>query len=173
MIRPQSKSLSILLALIALFFGLFLLASLDRSLIEGSIARSRGIEAQFVAAAAFVDEFRATNHRLPSQEEFGAWISSSKDVQRGNPLMLWGGPFDVETEAQGGKAPPNGYVIAYWRGEWMERYFSWTRQSTLHFDPDAYFFFHSQLAQVLLAIGVVLLFSAGSVWCWPRKRRAA
>jgi hypothetical protein len=173
MSRPQSKATSILLALIALAFGLFLLVSLDRSSIEGTIANSRRIEAQFIAASAFVERFHAANHRLPSQEEFNAWISPDKDVQRGNPLMLWGGPFDAETEAQGGKAPSGGYVIAYWRGEWMEKHFSWTQRSTLQFDPNDYYFFNSQMAQVLLATGIVLFFAAGSIWCWPRKRGAA
>jgi hypothetical protein len=138
------------------------------SLIAHSIARSHEIERVFVDAAKLTHDFYVTHARLPTQEEFRALVSISEE----DPLMYSPPPFDASMVAKAGKPPPSGFVLDYWRGEWMEQYISWTKQSTLKFDASEYFLFHSQLIQAAFMFGLSLLCVAMSVWTWPNKTAA-
>jgi hypothetical protein len=69
-----------------------------------------------------------------------------------------------------GSCPKNSYLLAYWRGEWMEYYASWKDQTSLEFNPATYYFSGSKhtdgAALTLLAIGILY---SGTI-CWPRER---
>lgn len=166
MIRPQSKLLSVLLAVVSVIPAMILLATFNTSSIDRSIARSHEIEREFAKAVTLVDDFYIKNSRLPTQEEFHTFASLSES----SPLQFSPPPFDTSIVTEAGKPPPNGYLLEYWRGEWMERYVSWTRRSTLKFDASQYFLFHSQLAEAALMFGLASLCIVISAWAWPNKR---
>lgn len=166
MARFQKKSISIILAAISFLPLLMLVMTLDTSMIDHSIARSHEIEREFSKTAALIDDFYVKNSRLPTQEEFRISASLSEH----SPLLFSPPPFDADVVSEAGKPPPDGYVLEYWREEWMERYVSWTRRSTMRFEPAAYFLFHSQLAQAALMFGLASLCIVMSAWAWSRKR---
>ncbi|MDC8756091.1 hypothetical protein [Janthinobacterium fluminis] len=151
--------------MISLVLSVMLLATFSTSLIDRSVARSREIEGVFIAAAMNTDKFYVANSRLPTPEEFRTLIS----VEEGSPLMLSAPPFDAGIVAEAGKSPPSGFVLEYWRGEWTERYISWTKHSTLKLDASQYFIFQSQLAQAVLMFGIASLCVATSILTWPNK----
>jgi hypothetical protein len=57
----------------------------------------------------------------------------------------------------------------------MEKYFSWSRRSTLTFDRGDYFAFHSQGIQIAVAAGLAALFSVACLWILrtPRVARSS
>lgn len=167
MIRLQSKILSLLFAVATTVPALMVLMTFDTSMDQRSIARSRQIERVFVNAATLTDKFYATHSRLPTEDEFRVVAS----VPRLDPLGILLPPFNAHLIAEVGKPPPGGFVLEYWRGEWSERYISWTRQSTMTFDPSHYYFFHNRWAQAVALTGLALLFAGLSVWTWPSGKR--
>lgn len=169
MARLQKKSISVVLAAISFVPLLMLFMTLNTSMIDDSIARSHEIEREFSKTAALIDDFYVKNSRLPTQEEFRISASLSEH----SPLFFSTPPFDAEVVSDAGKPPPDGYVLEYWRGEWMERYVSWTRRSTMRFESSAYYLFHSQLAQAALMFGLASLCIVMSVWAWPKKKASS
>lgn len=166
MARFKNRLISVILAAISLAPIAMLLGTFNTSMIDGSITRSREIEREFAETATLIEDFYTRNSRLPTQEEFRIVTSLSE----GSPLGFSPPPFDASVIAEAGKAPPSGYVLEYWRGEWMERYISWTRRSTLKLDASQYFLFHSQLAQAALMFGLASLCIVMSAWAWPNKK---
>lgn len=169
MARLQNKLISVILAGISFVPVAILLATFNTSMIERSIVRSHEIEREFEETATLIDDFYSKNSRLPTQDEFRAFTSRAE----GSPLAFSPSPFDASVNVEAGKAPPSGYVLEYWRGEWMERYISWTKQSTLKFEASQYFLFHNQLAQAALMFGLASLCIAMSAWAWPNKKASS
>jgi hypothetical protein len=81
-------------------------------------------------------------------------------------------PFPAEFQAEYGSPPANAYVLSYWRGEWEEHYISWTKKSTVLLDRSAYFWFGSQLIQVIAMCVIALALAMAAFATWPRKPRA-
>lgn len=169
MTRFQKKLISMTLAAISFAPAVMLLTTFNTSQIDRSIARSHEIEREFVDAATLTENFYVIHSRLPTQEEFRTLAS----LAEGSPLMLSPPPFDASLATEAGKPPPSGFLLEYWRGEWMERYISWTKQSTLKFDAAQYFFFDSQMIQALLMFGLASLCVVMSVTTWPNKASTA
>lgn len=163
---PQKKLISVMLAVISLLPIVVLLATFNTSMIDGSVARSHEIDREFVETATLIDDFYTNNSRLPTQAEFRILASLSE----GSPLGFSTPPFDASVITEAGKPPPSGYVLEYWRGEWMERYVSWTRRSTLKLEASQYFLFHSQLAQAALMFGFASLCISMCVWTWSNNK---
>jgi hypothetical protein len=164
--RLQHKFVSLIFAAISLAPIVMLLATFNSSMIENSIGRSHEIEREFVEVATLVDNFYTKNSRLPTQDEFRNLAS----IPVGNPMMYSPPPLDVSVVSEHGNPPPGGYVLDYWRGEWMEQYISWTRRSTLKFDASQYYLFHSRLAQAVSMSCLALLCVVMSTLAWPNKK---
>lgn len=146
-----------------------LLVTLDSSMVDRAIVRSYEIEKEFAVVAPLIDDFYTKNSRLPTQEEFRTLAS----VPEAGPMIFSPPPFDESEISESGQPPPSGYILEYWRGEWMERYISWTRRSTLKLDASQYYLFHSQLAQAASMSGLALLCVAMSALTWPKKKTSS
>ncbi len=159
-VRAITRVLLSLMAGMALLFGLF---SLDTSLVQQTIINSREIESSFTRAAAYVDQHIVEKGAPPTFEEFKAWskgFSPQPYSIRGISLDL--PPYSPEFTTEHGQPPKNGYVLSYWRGEWMEDYISWKKKSSLVFEPAAYFMFGSSWAQAAAGISLALLLVAST-----------
>src|ERR1039458_5353390 len=85
-------------------------------------------EAQLVPLASYVEAFRDSQHRLPSDAEFQAWASTNCENKavwyyQTKPAFMsdWG-------------SPARDFIVGAWRGEWVQYYRSWDKKT---FDGDA------------------------------------
>ncbi|HEV2693126.1 MAG TPA: hypothetical protein VG347_09555 [Verrucomicrobiae bacterium] len=85
-------------------------------------------EAELVPLASYVETFRDSQHRLPSDAEFQAWASTNREnkavwyyTKKPSFMSDWG-------------SPGRDFVVGAWRGEWTEYYRSWDKKT---FDGDA------------------------------------
>ena len=163
---------SILLGLLAAFAVLMALASSGKGIYDRTIANAREIQSSFLAAATHIDAQIIATGALPTPQGFETWASAFPSRPHSiNGMHLELPPFDAELVKQFGQPPANGYVISYWRGEWMEHYISWTKQSTLVLDRSAFFWFGSQLIQVITMCVIALALAIAAFATWPRKPR--
>ena len=165
---------TIRICLYMLSLGLFFIAVLwfagDAS-VENAIETSRHMQATFDIAHDFVEEFRATHHRLPTADEFENWKQSQSDeLYELGGLYYSTTMFPNEVLESFGRPPPGAYLFELWRGEWYEYDPSWSSESTLIFDKSPYFCLGSALADsaVIASMGAAVLFVARRV----RKRAA-
>jgi hypothetical protein len=136
----------LLFILIGIFIGLTSIKT---------IQHSQQILADFQKAAAFVDSFKDSKHRLPTQKELDGFFGGYK--------------IDLNLELAGEQDKPEfvtakpvgSYVLSYWRGEWNEYYAGWNKQTTLVFDRNLYFPFHSIALAILALIFPAALFYVG------------
>jgi len=133
--------------------------------IADSIAKSRWIETSFHEAAKFVEEFRKEHSCFPSRAEFDEWCSTHN---KGRLLWIEAPPRSPEGIAKLGKPTADGYLLVYWRGEWHEYFASWSKASTLVFDPSRYYQFGGPLQDMAACIAFASVVSvAGAVlWRW-------
>lgn len=131
-ITALRKSLAAVTALGALY-ALLWAPLFAFSNFEEIIIHNRKIAAAFDAGSDFVERFRQTQGRVPTDTEFHEWAS----------------------------AQPGTYALEYWRGEWFEYYASWARASTLTFAARNYYISGSSTGDVMIA--VVPLFALGTL----------
>ena len=164
---------SIVLGLIAIFVALVAIASSDKSMYDDTIKSGREIQSAFLTAAARVDAQIVATGAPPTPEEFAIWASSYPSRPhsiKGMRLEL--PPFSSELLAEYGTSPVNAYVLSYRRGDWEEHYISWAKKSTVVLDRSAFFWFGSQLIQVITMCVIALGLAVCAFATWPRKPRA-
>lgn len=167
LVAAATALLGITAVLMAIVWG-----TSDRS-IEETIASSHRIEAVFKATAAWVDDFKRREGRLPSPTEFAAWKATQPAGAYGFEHVHLIPPGDAgDLQRTFAAAPPDGYALAYRRGEGFEYYASWIKASTLALDKRDYHLVGSGIADGLLAAlaGVLLLAAARHLWRSPRLR---
>lgn len=139
--------------------------------VQHTIEHSRQIDAAFVQAAKYVDENVRATGAPPSPDDFERWAGASPSQLYGvNGMRLDLPPYSHGFTSEHGHPPNNGYVLSYWRGEWEETYVSWTKKSSLTFEPSSYYLFGSAVAQslfCLLASAVLVFFS---LKLWPSDK---
>src|SRR5690606_1953213 len=135
--------------------------------ISDTIKHSRMINAAFLQTSTYVDSFRATHNRLPSKEELAAW---AKDQPRAlfppAAVTIWTSSSQPYEHGLG-SMPSDSYMLGLWRGEWWEYFAGWSGESTLTFDPGAYYLFGGlwRDVAVLSVTGLALLL--GYRWVKP------
>lgn len=149
---------------IAALVAIFLLGR-DSS-IAYSIAKSRSIEASFDEGARFVESFRQEHAHLPSRDEFDEWWSAMHK----NNHLLWieAPPQSAEALAKLGPPSADGYLLVCWRGEWAEYFASWSKSSTLVFDPSRYYQFGGPLQDAVAYIALVVAMVIAGALIWRR-----
>ncbi|WP_353568556.1 hypothetical protein [Haloferula sargassicola] len=87
------------------------------------------VETELVPLARYVEGFRDSQHRLPSEDEFKRWADTNREnkavwyfTERPSFMSDWG-------------TPDRDFVVGMWRGEWVQYYRSWDGKS---FDGDTY-----------------------------------
>jgi hypothetical protein len=132
---------------IFIIFGFELLTS---SSIQHTIEHNKEYKKSFQVTASKVDEFIKTNQRLPSIEEF-------KSIDTVMTINSSATEYPKEWEV-----PPTGaYFLARWTGDNDEFYASWNHKTTLLFDEDSYYLFHSKLLTWILTIAGATSFILG------------
>ena len=104
-----------------LFFGaagLFVV-----SLIFDQILRDREFETKLSASIQFVEAFKTTSRRLPSDAEFQRRPSAKRDWMVD---LVAGNSADAAWKLHGGKTSLD-YCVRIWRGESWTYYFSWDK----------------------------------------------
>jgi hypothetical protein len=142
----------------------------DTGHVNRTLESSRVIDANFKRAAAFVDQYRETAGRVPTAAEFSKW--TEQFPTRGHSIQnieLRTAPFSPEVTARHGSPPADSYALTYWRGEWEESYASWTRRSSMTFDPSAYYIFGSRWMQIAAALAFAIVMLLAALWIWPRR----
>jgi len=163
-------SLRIALIVFAAYAALnILMVATNEDGIDRSLAKGRGIHASFKNAARHIDEYLKSEGRLPTTQEM---TKNAVGSQSGfdNPESLWitEAPFSSDIIEANGTPPPNGYVLGYWRGEWIEQYVSWTRKSSVALERSAYYLTGSQsLDLVLSSVALVVM----SFFAFKLRRR--
>lgn len=134
--------------------------------------KNREIEISFQAAASFVDGFLAEKSRLPSAGEFAEWRSqfSPRPYTPKGMELVQGGEISALVEKEYGKAPANGYVIWYWRGEWEEVYVSWAKSSSLQMEMSKFYSFNNRFWQSVAFLVALMAIVAIGWYVWPRGR---
>jgi hypothetical protein len=170
--RIGRRSGAALLLFLAAYFGLILAASTGASIVGQRIENNRKLESDFQKTSQFVKSFLAHRGRLPNDDEIEDW--SKRHLSWARPfLVVRNGPFSAEALAAFGPPPRNGFIIAIWRGEWMEYYASWSGMTTMPFDQSAYYQFGSQAADRLISgLGLLVCF-AGGFGLWKSRSRGA
>ena len=162
-----------LLLVLGAFFALVLLhASTGASMIDDTLEHSRELESDFREAARFVEGFRAQRGRLPNKDELEKW---SEHRFRLTPFIVdtRGGYTWREALAAFGSPPRGGFILAIWRGEWMEYYASWSGMTTMPSDESAYYFFGSRAADRTISGLCLLICFAAALGLWKGRGRGA
>jgi hypothetical protein len=60
-------------------------------------------------------------------------------------------------------------VLSYWLGESHAHYASWSKRSTLEFDPKKYYLLGSPLLDALAFFGAGLAALVLALFTWPRR----
>lgn len=114
--------------------------------IKETIEHNKEYKKSFEEAALKVDAFAKTNNRLPNADEF-------KSIDDFMTINSSASPYPKEWESP----PKDGYYLARWTGDNDEFYASWNNKTTLNFDEDSYYLFHSKLlTQIMTIVGLVL-----------------
>lgn len=158
MISKPKKKLAWLLVLIGstsfIYFSsnIFLL-----SLVEHTVEHSHEILGYFKRTTSFVDNFKNSNHRLPTQEEINKQFSEEHQVLLNNDLRDDNTPDFIKSK------PEDTYFLSYWRGEWPEYYAAWNQKTTLVFDRNHFYPFNSKLLTILATGVSFALFCLGFI----------
>ncbi|MCB0415419.1 MAG: hypothetical protein KDD50_13875 [Bdellovibrionales bacterium] len=115
-----------------------------------AIRNSQKILDDFKRTASFIDTFKKSNLRLPTQaeieiqfgENYSISITDFHDIEKPKFLML---------------KPADSYILHYWRGEWAEYYAGWNQQTTLSIKESDYYPFHSPILAVIVVIASLLI----------------
>lgn len=163
-------ALSVLAALLTVLWGM------SGRAIDETIQHSREIERSFALASTFVEGFKQSHGRLPSEAEFSAWADTQPDKAHGPKGMLLltsQDRFPLEALRKFGSPGQAGYVIQYWRGEWFEYFASWANASTLEFDAKKFYLLGSPAIDGFAAfvVSVIAGFLARRVWPRPTNTR--
>lgn len=174
--RPMRKLFGIVFAFLAAATAVlcaFMVIGGDS--VDQTVQSSRKIESGFQDAANYINNFRDSNARLPTEAEFSQWALHFPDsVDSPRHFDVWRSdrpPREVIDKF--GSAPKDSYFISYWRGEWMEYYASWVNRSTLILDPRGYYMLGSQFADVMLMLVITALFAILAIKTWPKRERSA
>jgi len=138
--------------------------------IEQTIAEGARIDAVFRSAAAWIDDFRRRERRLPSAAEFDGWKAMQPHGAPSGRHLALVPPGDAgDLKRPFAAAPPGAYVLAYRHGDWSEYYASWIKASTLVLDKRSFHLTGSGLGDGALAAAVAaaLLFIAARMWRKP------
>ena len=167
---PQWARRPIALVLIpAALFGLAnaFSAEFGERLVNHSLQVSQQMDADFQAAARFIDGSRSKTGRLVTDEELEAWARSRSGTsfepfvvdQRSASL------FHEGVSAVG--VPPQGsYLLGVWRGEWMEYYAPWSGKSTLGRRRGDYYATGSRQLDLWGSLLLAILCAVGAVVLW-------
>lgn len=149
---------------------------------QKTIDRNRALEAVFLEAANYVDDFKAANTRLPTADEFNRWADTQPKKWPSVRIMfletnpdyiqhrLYERYDDIDKTENFGTPPDDEYIIGLWRGEWFEYYISWLSTTTLTFDPKEYYIMSSAAEDFALFIFLFLLSTSFSIWLWRRPK---
>lgn len=138
-----------------IYYGLFIFTS---STVDQAIRRNRDIEMAFQEAANFVDNYTTQNKTLPSQAEFSHRPGADRYPISGSITL--NSCAEELPEKFGKPDEPNSYFLGYWRGEWCEFFIAWNAQTSLKFEKDDYFPFHSyKLTWLCFCLSVAALIS--------------
>jgi hypothetical protein len=109
-------------------------------------------------ATKYIDEFKANNSRLPSTEEFDAWMQNS-DKHSGTRYDGRGfyysnkGPFPTSITKGFGNPPSNedAFIFSFWDGEHSRYYASWSNDKSKTYILDSeYFVYGSKFEDVVM-----------------------
>jgi hypothetical protein len=142
---------------------------LGRHAITDTIAHSRQIQSAFVLAADYVDAFRVTHGRLPTEKEFSAWEGVQPVIARTAGSVSFFDSNLLPDKQDLGPVPAGSYMLGFWRGEWWEFFAGWSRKNTLEFDEGAYYFSGSLLGDIFLWFAIWLVLTVASVWIGPHR----
>ena len=172
----MKKSLAILTALLACFVGLtgFISGFASSDIIQHTIEVNCSIESAFLESVSFVENFKNSNSRLPSETEFSTWTSSlpNRHVVIMENMRIKTSHFLKESISQFGTPTENEYLLYYWNGEDEEYYASWAHRSTLLLKESDFYIFGSPNTHgtLFLAISALLFYGAYKVWRWPSNQ---
>ena len=157
-------------AVVLTFAAMFCLANafstgFGEGLVDHSFQNSQQIDADFQAAARFVDSARLKTGKLVTGEELEAWARSRPGKSYEPFIVDPSDSFFQEGVAAVGRPPKGSYLLGSWRGEWMEWYAPWSGESTLAKSKGDYYatgnrdvdLWGSVLLAVLCVVGAVVL----------------
>ncbi len=146
------------------------LTLLSNSLVDHTLDNSRQIQTAFESARTYIDSWVAQHGTLPTETEFQSWAAQQPEtVHSARFIQLMNGHFPEEAIKQFGPAPPDSYLLSYWRGEWMDYYSSWARKTSLEFDRARYFAFGSSFVDFLVFAGSGAAIFAFGLLAWNRS----
>ena len=158
-------------AIIIFAVGLiFMIMSFASSrLVTQTIANGRILESQFHAAASKAETFTQQTGKPPSQDELDLLLAPGDKMS----VLIFGSDFGHcnATEGQRAALSQAKYILAIWRGEWMECYAPSTRVSTIALTPEAFTLTGSVTGDKVAALLMLMctFFVAFALWR-PKKR---
>ena len=161
---------AIILVLVGLIFVFMSFAG--GSLVSHTIANGRVLESRFQSAALKSEAFLHRTGRPPSQAELDTLLAPGRE----HPVYIFGPDFEAcDADAiQKARLRKAIYVLAIWRGEWMECFAPSVGISTVALEPEAFTTTGSvagdKIASILLLGGV--FFVAFVLWR-PKNKAAA
>jgi hypothetical protein len=139
--------------------------------IDHTIQNAREIEKSFSAASVFVEGFKQTRSRLPTDAEFRIWTETQSErvhSVRHIDLITSSSQIPQEVIEKYGEPDRGAYVLQYWRGEWFEYFASWANASTLELDAGRFYFLGSAVADGAALLVVSVFAAIVAKMTWPR-----
>lgn len=148
---------SVSLKMMAIFTLVVFISVVTRGdIVDHTIRENIAIKADFIKSSAYIKDNLRQFGSFPSESELRN-IPGLEIFDRGGALVLHRGDRGaVEAERRFGPIPDGEYILAYWRGEWMEYFAPWSGISTLATDESVFYFLGSQIADAITS-GIVFL----------------
>jgi hypothetical protein len=146
--------------------GVFVLLGYRPS-IERSVANGREIAGQFDRGRAIILQYESHVHRRPRPNEADALLAA---FAKGRYNVEWmGTPSNCNAESPAFKALQGSpYVLAAWRGQWMECYSPTLRLTTVVTSPDDYALLGAVAYDQWTIGAIVLTCLAAAALLWRR-----
>jgi hypothetical protein len=144
-------------------------ARFGERLVNHSLQNSQRMDADFQAAARFVDDSRSRTGRFVTDEEVEAWARSRSGASYEPFIIDHRSPSLFHEGVSAVGAPPQGsYLLGVWRGEWMEYYAPWSGKSTLERRQGDYYATGSRQLDLWGSLLLAILGAVGAVVLWRK-----